>query len=99
MLAVYRGHINNHILHPEHGLGGRKLSQFTAKSVGEFRDRIRTAGVSVPTSRKILATLHSVLQHAIGEDWLAVNVVQGIKGQARRLASSGSTRRSCASPG
>src|SRR5882762_7857346 len=79
MLAVYRGHINNHILHPEHGLGGRKLSQFTAKSVGEFRDRIRTAGVTVPTSRKILATLHAVLQHAIGEDWLAVNVAQGVR--------------------
>jgi integrase len=79
MLTVYRGHINNHILHPEHGVGGRKLSQFTARSVGDFRDRIRTAGVTVPTSRKILATLHSVLQHAIGEDWLAVNVVQGIR--------------------
>jgi integrase len=79
MLAVYRGHINNHILHPEHGVGDRKLAQFTARSVGDFRDRIRAAGVSVPTSRKILATLHSVLGHAIGKDWLAVNVVQGIR--------------------
>ena len=43
MLAVYRGHVNNHILHPEHGVGERKLSQFTAKAVGDFRDRIRTA--------------------------------------------------------
>jgi integrase len=79
MLAVYRGHINNHILHPEHGVGGRKLSQFTAKSVGDFRDRLRNEGVSVPTSRKILATLHSVLQHAISEDWVAINAAHGTK--------------------
>ena len=39
MLAVYRGHVTNHILHPRHGIGGRKLSQFTARSVGVFRDR------------------------------------------------------------
>jgi integrase len=79
MPAVYRGHINNHILHPEHGIGSRKLSQFTAKTVGDFRDRIRTAGVSVPTSRKILATLHSVLQHAISEEWVATNAAHGVK--------------------
>ena len=80
MLTVYRGHINNHILHPEHGVGSRKLSQFTARSVGDFRDRIRTAGVTVPTTRKILATLHSVLQHAISEDWVATNVGAGGQG-------------------
>jgi integrase len=79
MLTVYRGHINNHILHPEHGVGSRKLSQFTARSVGDFRDRIRTAGVTVPTTRKILATLHSVLEHAVSEDWVATNAAHGVK--------------------
>lgn len=79
MLIVHRGHINNHILHLEHGLGGRKLSQLTARSVGEFRDCIRAAGVTVPTARKILATLHSVLEHAISQDWVATNAVHGVK--------------------
>jgi integrase len=79
MLTVYRGHINNHILNPKHGIGDRKLSQFTARSVGDFRDRIRTSGVTVPTTRKILATLHSILGHAISEDWVATNVAHGIK--------------------
>jgi hypothetical protein len=79
MLAVYRGHINNHILHPEHGIGCRKLSQFTAKSVGELRDRMRAAGVTVPTARKILATLHNVLQYAISQEWVAANAARGIK--------------------
>jgi integrase len=79
MLAVYRGHINNHILHPERGVGGRKLSQFTAKSVGDFRDRIRTAGVTVATGRKILATLHSVLEYAISQEWVATNAAHGVR--------------------
>src|SRR6266403_2621694 len=30
MLTVYKGHVSNHILHPDHGIGNRKLSQFTA---------------------------------------------------------------------
>ena len=42
MLAVYRGHVNNHILHQDRGLGSPKLSQLTARSVGEFRDRLRS---------------------------------------------------------
>ena len=79
MLVVYRGHVNNHILHAEHGVGSRKLSQFTAKSVGDFRDAIRTAGVTVSTTRKIIATLHAILEYAIGQDWIAVNAAHGVK--------------------
>jgi integrase len=79
MLAVYKGHVNNHILHADHGLGGRKLSQLTARSVGDFRDRLRSVGVTVPTARKILATLHSVLAYAISQDWLATNAAHGTR--------------------
>ena len=79
MLAVYKGHVNNHILHAEYGLGGRKLSQLTARSIGEFRDQLRGLGVTVPTTRKILATLHAALAHAISQDWVAVNPAHGIK--------------------
>jgi integrase len=88
MLVVYRGHIHKHILHPEHGVGDRKLAQFTTRSVGDFRDRIRTAGVTVPTARKILATLHSVLKHAISEDWVATNAAHGVRVIGRRGESS-----------
>jgi integrase len=76
MLVVYRGHINNHILP---GVGNRKLSQFTTRSVGEFRDHIRTAGVTVVTARKILATLHSAIEFAISQDWVATNAARGVK--------------------
>jgi integrase len=79
MLVVYRGHINNHILHLGHGLGSRTLSQLTARSVGEFRDRLRDTGVTVPTVRKILANLHSALEYAISQDWTATNAARGIR--------------------
>ena len=79
MLTVYRGHVNNHILHSDHGLGSRKLSNLTARSVGDFRDRMRSAGVTVPTARKVLATLHSALAYAISQDWVATNAAHGTR--------------------
>jgi integrase len=79
MLTVYKGHVNNHILHGDHGLGSRKLSQLTARSVGDFRDRLRSVGVTVPTARKILATLHSALAYAISQDWVATNAAHGTR--------------------
>jgi integrase len=79
MLTVYKGHVNNHILHADHGLGSRKLSQLTARSVGDFRDRLRSVGVTVPTARKILATLHSALAYAISQDWVATNAAHGTR--------------------
>jgi integrase len=79
MLVVYRGHVSNHILHPENGISAWKLSQLTARAVGDFRDRLRTAGVSVPTTRKVLSTLHGVIEHAISQDWIATNAAHGVK--------------------
>jgi hypothetical protein len=79
MLTVYKGHVNNHILRADHGLGSVKLSQLTARSVGEFRDRLRSDGVTVPTARKILATLHSALAYAISQDWVATNAAHGTR--------------------
>jgi integrase len=79
MLVVYRGHVNNHILHREHGVGAWILVQLTARAVNEFRDRLRIAGVSVPTTRKVLSTLHGILEHAISQDWIATNSARGVR--------------------
>jgi integrase len=79
MLVVYKGHVSNHILHSDHGLGSRRLSQLTARSVGDFRDRLRSAGITVATTRKILATLHSALAYAISQDWVATNAAHGTR--------------------
>ena len=83
-LAVYRGHIHNHILHPEHGVAAVKLAQLTVRAVGDLRDRLRSAGVSVPTIRKVLATLHGMLEFAISRDLVAVNAAHGVKVIGRR---------------
>jgi integrase len=79
MLVVYRGHITNYLSHSEHGIGAWKLSQLTPSAVGKFRDRLRNAGVTMPTTRKVLATLHGVLEHAISQDWIATNAARNVK--------------------
>jgi integrase len=66
------------------GIGGIKLSQLTTRGVGDFRDRLRDAGVTVVTTRKILSTLQQILQHGITRDMIAINVARGVKVIGRR---------------
>jgi integrase len=66
------------------GIGGIKLSQLTTRGVGDFRDRLRDAGVSIVTTRKILSTLQQLLQRAIDRDMIAINVARGVKVIGRR---------------
>jgi len=68
----------------EDGIGDTKLAQLTAKAVGKFRDDLRTAGVGVVTTRQILGTLSRVLQQAISDDLLAVNVAKGTRVVGKR---------------
>ena len=97
---VYEGHIRNYICpdRQRHSLGKRpprlkdfdggvsatKLAQFTVSKVADFRDRLRDAGVSVPTTRKILGTLSVALEYAISRDLVAVNPAKGVKVIGRR---------------
>ncbi len=66
------------------GIGGIRLAQLTARGVGDFRDRLRDAGVSVVTTRKMLSTLQQLLQHAVSRDLVGVNVARGVKVIGRR---------------
>ncbi|AVA21199.1 site-specific integrase [Rhizobium sp. NXC24] len=66
------------------GIGTVKLSQCTAKVVGDFRDRLRDAGVGVVTTRRILGSLSRALQHAVGNDLLAVNPATNIRVTGKR---------------
>jgi integrase len=66
------------------GIGGIKLAHLTTRGVNDFRDRLREAGVSVVTTRKILSTLQQMLQHSIGCDMVAINVARGVKVIGRR---------------
>lgn len=82
-LATMTGHVHKHIL-GEHGIGAIRLDRLTSRTVADFRDRIRSAGVSVPTTRKVLATLSAVLEYAISRDLIAVNGARGVKVIGRR---------------
>jgi integrase len=66
------------------GIGGIKLAQLTARSIGDFRDRLRDAGVSVVTTRKILSTLQQLLNYAIDQDMVGVNNARGVRVVGRR---------------
>lgn len=99
-LKVTEGHIRNYICPDpnrhadmtrwprvrdfDDGIGAVKLGRLTASKVSDLRDRLRGADVSVPTTRKILSTLHCVLEHAIRCDLVAVNAARGIKVIGRR---------------
>lgn len=92
-LAVYSGHVRNYICADRNnvadrprravafdgGIGSMKLAQLSASKVGDLRDRLRTAGVSVPTVRKILATLHVMLEFAVSRDLIAVNPARRVR--------------------
>lgn len=68
----------------EGGIGSIKLSQLTTRTVADFRDSLRDAGVSVVTTRKILSTLQQLLGHAVNLDMVGINVARGVKVIGRR---------------
>jgi integrase len=100
MYNVYEGYIRNYICpDPERhrgktrnkrlvpfkdGLTNVKLAQLTARVVSDFRDSLRDAGVSVPTTRRIINSLKVMLSYAVTRDLIGVNVARGIKVIGRR---------------
>ena len=101
---VYEGHIRNYICPDPtrhagrtrsrrmrvfaDGITGIRLVQLTPRRVGEFRDRLRDAGVSVVTTRKILMTLQQLLSYAISQDLVGTNAAHGVKVIGRREEGS-----------
>lgn len=66
------------------GVGGVRLSQLTPPVVKHFAGKLRDAGVSVPTARKIVGTLHAILEYAVSENLVAVNAARRIRIKGRR---------------
>ncbi|QKK15608.1 tyrosine-type recombinase/integrase [Rhizobium indicum] len=66
------------------GIGAVKLSQASAKVIGDFRDRLRAAGVGVVTTRRILGSLSRALQNAVGNDLMAINPAASIRVTGKR---------------
>lgn len=85
-LKTTKAHLRNYVapnddqnVEFDGGIGPTKLSQLTARSVGDFRDSLRDAGVGVVTTRQILGSLSRSLAHAVASDKVAVNVAAGIR--------------------
>ncbi len=99
-LAGYEGHVRNYICSSpqvsseaerrarvtpfSEGIAAVKLAQLSASKVADVRDRLREAGVSVATTRKILGTLQVMLEYAVSRDLMAVNPARGIRVIGRR---------------
>lgn len=66
------------------GIGTRKLGQLTVGAVTKFRDDLRRAGLSVPTTRKIIAMLQVMLNYAISLDLIAINAAKDVEVIGRR---------------
>jgi integrase len=61
------------------GIGHVKLAHLTTRVVGELRDRLRNAGMTVPTTRKALSVLSGMLEYARSQDVIAVNPAHGVE--------------------
>lgn len=99
-LLVVTGHVMNYIApDAEHrakrkvktqvrefdaGLATLPLAKLTAGAIGDFRDRLRAAGVGVVTTRKILTTLSAILAYAVSKDLVAFNAATGVRVIGRR---------------
>lgn len=66
------------------GIGPVKLSQCTAKVVGDFRDRLRDSGVGVVTARRVIGSLSRSFKHAVESDLIAVNPAANIRVTGKR---------------
>jgi integrase len=70
------------------GLAATKFAHLTPPVVDDFRDRLRSAGVSVPMTRKILGTLHAICEFAVRKNIVAVNAARGVKVIGKRDENS-----------
>jgi integrase len=61
------------------GMSQKTLASLTVGTVTKFRDDLRETGLSVPTTRKILATLQVMLGHGISLDLIAFNAAKEVE--------------------
>ena len=70
------------------GIGHKTLAQLTVGAVTKFRDDLREAGLSVATTRKILAMLQVMLGYAISLDLIAFNAAKDVRVVSTRADES-----------
>lgn len=72
----------------EKGIGFKTLAALTVGTVTKFRDDLRETGLSVPTTRKILATLQVMLAYGISLDLIAFNAARDVEVISTRAEES-----------
>ncbi len=75
----YEGKLRLHVLDPDIGMGGLKLSRLNRMAVSEFRDRLLDSGRSEATTRKVLTCLGQVVKHGQENGLISINPVQGVR--------------------
>jgi integrase len=78
-LQFIEGIVDNHICHPETGIGATKLTKLTKGSIEQFADRLREAGMSVATTRKTIGVLARVMDRAISNSHLTINHARSVR--------------------
>jgi integrase len=71
-----------------HGIANLTLVQLTSKTVADFRDQMRSAGVSIPLIRHVIATLHTMLEFARLENITSINTARGVRVIGKRNEGS-----------
>lgn len=66
------------------GIGALKLAHLTEPRVKQFGNDLRDAGLSVPLTRKVIATLRAALAFAISEHLIATNAASRVKIKGKR---------------
>jgi integrase len=61
------------------GVGHFRLAQFTPADVADWTERLLAAGVSVPTTRRLVASLSRALAYAVSKNLVGVNAAKGVK--------------------
>jgi integrase len=70
------------------GIGNVALPQLTSKAVADFRDRLRSAGVSVPLTRHVLRAIVRMLEFARVENIVSINTARGVRVIGKRNEGS-----------
>ena len=70
----------------DQAIGHFKLAQFTPGDVTDWTERLLAAGVTVSTTRRLVATLSRVLTYAVSKNLVGVNAAKGVKVVGSRKA-------------
>jgi integrase len=70
------------------GVGNLTLAQLTSKAVADFRDRMRSTGVSIPNIRHVLKALQTMLEFARLENITSTNTARGVRVIGKRNEGS-----------